>query len=31
MGAPVEETLIINRCQKESTYEVQLAAGRLPE
>ena len=31
MGAPVEETTIINRCNKEDTYEVRLAEGRLPE
>ena len=31
MGAPVEETIIINRCKKEDTYEVRLAEGRLPE
>jgi hypothetical protein len=29
MGAPVEETIIINRCKKENTYEVRLAE-RLP-
>ena len=31
MGAPVEETIIINRCKKEDTYEVRLAEGRLPD
>lgn len=31
MGAPVDETIIINRCRKEDTYEVRLAEGRLPE
>jgi len=31
MGAPVEETIIINRCKKENTYEVRLANGTLPE
>ena len=31
MGAPVEETTIINRCKKENTYEVRLAEGRVPE
>ena len=31
MGAPVEETTIINRCQKENTYEVRFKEGRLPE
>ena len=31
MGTPIEETIIINRCKKEDTYEVRLAEGRLPE
>jgi len=31
MGAPVEETIIINRCKKEDTYEVRLANGTLPK
>jgi hypothetical protein len=31
MGAPVEETTIINRCRKENTYEERLKAGSLPE
>ena len=31
MGAPVDETIIINRCKKENTYEVRLQAGRLPD
>ena len=31
MGAPVEETIIINRCSKEDTYEARLAKGTLPE
>mgnify|MGYP001041918520 CR=1 FL=1 len=30
MGAPISETIIINRCRKEDTYEVRLAEGRLP-
>lgn len=30
MGAPVEETTIINRCRKEETYEYRLAQGTLP-
>ena len=30
MGAPVNETIIINRCTEESAYEVLLAEGRLP-
>ena len=31
MGAPIEETIIINRCRKEDTYEQRLAECRLPE
>ena len=31
MGAPVEETTIINRCKKEDSYESRLRAGTLPE
>ena len=31
MGAPVDETKIINRCPKENTYEARLKAGTLPE
>ena len=30
MGAPVEETVIINRCRKEQTYEYRLANNDLP-
>jgi hypothetical protein len=30
MGAPVEETTIINRCRREDTYEQREAAGTLP-
>lgn len=30
MGAPLAETVIINRCRKEDTYEVRLKEGRLP-
>jgi hypothetical protein len=30
MGAPVEETTIINRCPKEETYECRLKKGTLP-
>jgi len=30
MGAPIEETIIINRCPKESTYEYRLKQGTLP-
>ncbi len=31
MGAPVEETIIINRCKKEDSYEYRLRTGTLPE
>mgnify|MGYP006910661458 CR=1 FL=1 len=31
MGAPIEETIIINRCCKEDTYEMRLKEGRLPQ
>ena len=31
MGAPVDETTIVNRCKKEDTYEYRLAHDRLPE
>jgi hypothetical protein len=31
MGAPVEETTIINRCKKEDSYEYRLRTGTLPE
>ena len=31
MGAPIEETTIINRCPKESTYEYRLKMGTLPK
>ncbi|RLJ21718.1 hypothetical protein DJ030_03745 [bacterium endosymbiont of Escarpia laminata] len=30
MGAPIEETTIINRCRKEQTYEYRLARNDLP-
>jgi hypothetical protein len=30
MGAPVEETTIVNRCRKEDTFEVREARGTLP-
>ena len=30
MGAPVAETVIINRCTKEQTYEYRLAHNDLP-
>lgn len=31
MGEPIEETVIINRCRKEDTYEQRLLKGTLPE
>jgi hypothetical protein len=31
MGAPIEETTIVNRCRKEDTYECRLKNGTLPE
>ena len=31
MGAPIEETSIINRCTKENTYEYRLKMGTLPK
>ena len=31
MGAPVEETTIVNRCAKEQTYEYRLIHGTLPD
>jgi hypothetical protein len=30
MGAPIEETIIINRCRKEDTYAERLKRGDLP-
>jgi hypothetical protein len=30
MGAPIEETIIINRCKKEQTYEYRLLNGTIP-
>ncbi len=30
MGAPIEETTIINRCRSEDTYERRLERGALP-
>ena len=30
MGAPVEQTTIINRCQEEESYENRLRSGTLP-
>jgi hypothetical protein len=31
MGAPLEETIIINRCRKEDSFEVRSANGTLPQ
>ena len=31
MGAPFDETIIINRCKKEDTYECRLLKGTLPK
>lgn len=31
MGAPLQETTIVNRCRSEETYERRLANGTLPE
>jgi hypothetical protein len=31
MGAPLDETTIINRCKKEDSYESRLTSGTLPE
>ena len=31
MGDPVEETVIINRCREQESYEHRLNAGTLPE
>ena len=30
MGAPLAETVIVNRCRTEDTFESRLAAGTLP-
>ena len=30
MGAPVDKTVVINRCTKEQTYEYRLTHGNLP-
>jgi hypothetical protein len=30
MGAPINETTIINRCRKENSYECRLKNGTLP-
>jgi len=31
MGAPVEETTVINRCTEENSYEYRRRSGTLPE
>lgn len=31
MGAPIEETTIINRCRKDDSYEQRLLKGTLPD
>jgi hypothetical protein len=31
MGAPIEETTIINRCMKEDSYESRQKSGSLPD
>jgi hypothetical protein len=31
MGAPIDETIIINRCKKEHSYQYRLEHGLLPE
>jgi hypothetical protein len=31
MGAPIEETTIVNRCTKEKSFEYRLKHGTLPE
>lgn len=31
MGAPLPETIIVNRCRSEDTYERRLKAGTLPQ
>jgi len=30
MGAPIEETVIINRCRKEDSFDYRLKKGTLP-
>ena len=30
MGAPLEETIVVNRCRKEDSYEHRLKSGTLP-
>ena len=31
MGAPIEETTIVNRCKEEQSYEYRLRHGTLPK
>ncbi len=31
MGSPLEETIIINRCKKENSFEYRLQNGTLPD
>jgi len=31
MGSPIEETIIVNRCLKENTFELRAKEGRLPK
>ena len=31
MGAPIEETVIVNRCKKEQSYEYRFQQGTLPK
>lgn len=31
MGAPLEETIIVNRCEKENSYEYRLLNSTLPD
>jgi hypothetical protein len=31
MGAPLNETIVVNRCKKEQSYEYRLLKGTLPE
>ena len=31
MGAPLDETIIVNRCKKEDSYESRLQSGFLPK
>lgn len=31
MGAPFDETIIVNRCKKEDSYEIRLVQNKLPK